>query len=72
MQPISQQPQRLISLPEVMRVTSLKKTSVYALIASGELRPVKLGRRTALVESEVFAWINAKLANRDAIKPRGI
>ena len=57
---------RLIPLPEVSRITSLKKTALYELIAAGELRPIKLGRKTVFAESEVCDWVNSKLASRAA------
>jgi prophage regulatory protein len=57
---------RFIPLPEVTRITSLKKTALYQLIAAGELRPIKLGRKTVFAESEIFAWVNARLASRRA------
>ena len=57
---------RLIALPEVSRITSLQKTALYQLIGAGELRPVKLGRKTVFAESEIFAWVNNRLANRSA------
>ena len=58
---------RLIPLPEVSRITSLKKTSIYQLIASGEFRPVKLGRKTVFSEAEIYEWVESRLANREAI-----
>ncbi len=58
---------RLIPLPEVSRITSLKKTSIYQLIATGELRPVKLGRKTVFSEDEIFAWVASRLAKREAV-----
>lgn len=57
---------RLIPLPEVSRITSLKKTSIYQLIADGELRPVKLGRKTVFSEAEIHAWVESRLAKREA------
>lgn len=57
---------RLILLPEVSRITSNKKTTIYQLVKAGELRPVKLGRKTAFVESEVIEWVNQRLASREA------
>jgi prophage regulatory protein len=52
---------RLIPLIEVTRITSLKKTTLYELIKSGELNPIKLGRKTVFLESEIFAWVDNKL-----------
>jgi len=58
---------RLIPLQEVSRITSLKKTSIYQLIATGELHPVKLGRKTVFSEAEIHDWVEARLANRESI-----
>lgn len=55
---------KLIPLPEVSRITSLKKTKLYQLIAAGELRPIKLGKKTVFLESEIFDWVNTQAANR--------
>lgn len=57
---------RLIAFPEVTRITSLRRTALYQLINAGELRPVKLGRKTVFVESEVFDWVNKCIASRGA------
>jgi len=57
---------RFIPLPEVTRITSLKKTALYQLINSGELRPVKLGRKTVFAEAEINAWVQQRLASREA------
>ena len=53
-------PDRLIELSEVTYVISLKKTKIYELIKTGELRAIKLGRKTVFLESEVIAWVNSK------------
>lgn len=53
---------RLISIPEVSRLTSLQKSAIYDLAKTGELQPVKLGARTTFLESEVREWIDAKVA----------
>lgn len=63
--PIAATP-RLIAIHEVSTITSLRKTALYQLIKAGELRPVKLGRKTVFAESEIFAWVNQRLANRRA------
>jgi excisionase family DNA binding protein len=53
---------RLIDVAEVCRLTSLSVSRVYSLITEGELRRVKLGRKTVFVEAEVEAWIKGKIA----------
>lgn len=55
---------RLIALPEVSAITSLRKTALYQLIKAGELRPVKLGRKTVFAETEIIDWVNKRLASR--------
>ena len=57
-------PPRLIALPEVSAITTLGKTSIYELIAAGELRPVKLGRKTVFAECEIYEWVNNRVASR--------
>jgi predicted DNA-binding transcriptional regulator AlpA len=55
---------RFIDFSELSRITTLKKTALYELIKIGEFRPIKLGRKTVFAESEVAAWVNARLASR--------
>ncbi len=62
----TQQPTRLIALPETSRKTCLGKTKIYALINAGELLPIKLGRKTVFSEQEVDAWIEKQISNRKA------
>lgn len=57
---------RLIAIPEVSTITSLRKTALYELIKAGELRPVKIGRKTLFAESEIYEWVNQRLASREA------
>lgn len=57
-------PNRFIELPETSYITSMKKTKIYELINAGELRVIKLGRKTVFLESEVIAWVNSKAAAR--------
>lgn len=56
---------RFIGLPELSHRTSLKKTALYELVKKGELKPLKLGRKTVFLESEVIAWMDSKLQSRD-------
>jgi predicted DNA-binding transcriptional regulator AlpA len=59
---------RLIDLPEVIRITSIRKSSVYERISSGEFRPIKIGRKTCFCEAEIFAWVNERRAARKSVK----
>ena len=57
---------RFIPFPVLSNITSLGKTALYELIKAGELRPVKLGRKTVFVESEIIEWVNQRISNRGA------
>lgn len=58
---------RFIGFPEITYIISLKKTKIYELINIGELKPIKLGRKTVFLESEIFAWINKKAGERTEV-----
>lgn len=61
--PVNAQPvQRLIDIDEAMRQTSMCRT--FVLTNPGFPKPVKAGRATRFLESEVQAWIAARLAAR--------
>lgn len=56
-------PERFISLKEVERLTSLKKSTLYNMMSNGSFpRGVALTpRRRGWVDSEVQAWIGSRL-----------
>lgn len=56
----------LMRLDQVRARTGLSRSGVYSKIANGEFpRPVALGKRSvAWVESEVSAWVEARIAGR--------
>ncbi len=61
--------ERLIRMPEVERLTGLKKTSIYDLEAKKQFpsrRKVSPTRATVWLESQVLAWIEDIAAGRDA------
>ena len=54
---------RLIKLPEVETLTGKRRSAIYRDPTFP--RPVKLGpRASAWVESEVYAWIESRIAQR--------
>jgi len=57
----------LISSKEVCRRTSLSRASLYRLMAQNAFpKPVALyGIRKAWIESEIDAWISARIASRN-------
>jgi len=58
---------RLIEIPEVTRLTSLRKTSIYEAIKRGEFRPIRLGRKTVFAEAEILAWVSARISSNQGI-----
>lgn len=62
-------PKTLIKLPEVQRRTGHGRAWIYRLIQQKRFPPpVKNGSRSsAWVESEVDAWVEARIAERDQL-----
>lgn len=60
---------RLIDVAEVCHLTSLSVARIYALITEGELRKVKIGRKTVFVEAEVRDFINRKIVASGGTPP---
>lgn len=58
---------KLIKIKEVMRQTSLARSTIYKYISEGAFpQPVKLGvRMVAWIDSEVEDWIRDKVQSRD-------
>ena len=64
---VTSRPQRLLRLAAVTSKIGLGPTKVYELIKAGDfVRPLKAGRASLWVESEVDAWIAARIGERDA------
>lgn len=61
------QSKALIRLPQVQEIIPYSRSAIYALIAAGDFpTPVKLGpRASAWVKSEVEAWAEARIAQRE-------
>ncbi|MBA8883755.1 helix-turn-helix transcriptional regulator [Dokdonella fugitiva] len=58
----------LLRLPDVERMTGIKRSMIYRLEGEGRFpRRVKIGEHaSAWVASEVWAWIATRIAARDA------
>lgn len=55
-------PTTFLRLPEVQRRTGLSRSSIYAAMARGFPRPVKLSERSsAWIESEIDVWIQGRI-----------
>lgn len=54
--------QRLIRLPQVKQMVGLGTTAIYERIKQGSFpKPIKLGRMSMWVESEVQEWIAERI-----------
>jgi prophage regulatory protein len=61
--------QRIIRLPQVRDLVGLGKSAIYGKIKAGDFpKPVKLGRVSGWVESEVQAWINSQIMASRAVE----
>lgn len=60
--------QNLLKLPAVQAKTCKTTSRIYAEMAEGTFpKPIKIGSRAvAWVESEIDAWIESKIADREA------
>lgn len=52
---------RLVGIAAVMQATSLSRASVYRRIEAGELKPIKIGRRTLFSEAHIAHWLKSKV-----------
>jgi prophage regulatory protein len=59
--------ERFIRMPVVLDISGLSKTTIYEYVSRGEFpAPVSLGAKSvAWVESEVVAWMDAKMSARE-------
>lgn len=55
-----------VSVEEAARLTSHSRSGIYEVIASGELKAFKIGRRRLILMTELKAWIErvAKAGSR--------
>ena len=60
---------KFLRLPEVISRIGFRRTAIYQKIAEGTFpAPVKLGpRAVAWLSTEIDAWIDERVAERDAV-----
>lgn len=62
-------PDRLLRFPQVHAKTNVGRTKTYELVNAGEFpAPIKVGAASFWVEREIDAWIEQKIAARDAAR----
>lgn len=58
---------KLLKLPDVQEITGLSRSQIYALIAQQKfVRPVKIARSSRWPLDAVIAWVDERIAERDA------
>lgn len=55
---------------EAAEMLSIKRTRIFALIKSGELRSFKSGKSRLIPTASLTAWVNEQLAEADAERGR--
>lgn len=58
---------KIIKLPDVMEVTALSRSSIYAFINEGTFpKPIPLGARgVGWINDEISEWIDQKIESRE-------
>lgn len=54
---------RVLRIPEFCAAYGVCRSSAYAEIKAGQLKYVKIGRRTAIPVTEADAWLARKISN---------
>jgi prophage regulatory protein len=67
-------PIKVLRLPEVVSRVGLKRASIYLHIAHGTFpKQITLGdRAVGWIESEIDAWLTAKIKNRGNSETQGV
>ena len=55
-------PARFVDVDEAKRQLCLSTASIYNLMNAGDLRKIKLGRKTVFLQSDLDAFIQRKVA----------
>ncbi len=50
---------RLLSVNEALHILGMGRTSFYAKLNAGELKALKIGRRTLVSENEILKFVQA-------------
>lgn len=51
----------IVSIPEAAKILSLGRSTIYALMDTGELTKVKFGRRTCITVDSIISAVEARI-----------
>lgn len=62
---------KILDIDQIMALTGLSHRSIYTAIQKGQFpRQIQLtARRVGWLESEIDAWIDERIADRDGVAP---
>ena len=60
------QQSNLLSIPELQNELRVGRSTVYRVLQSGKIRPIKVGRRTLVHREDVEAYIDSLRKGGDA------
>lgn len=64
---MAEQVEELLGIPRVVKVTGHSKTWIYERVNDGTFpKPIRIGRRTLWVMSEVQAWVRNRISDARA------
>lgn len=64
--------QSLLTFKSVAAATGISRTTMKRMTECGKFpHPVKVGGKIAYVSSEIDAWINDRIAERDEVQTNG-
>lgn len=61
------QPPPFMTIQEFQAWSRLGRTKIYELLASGDLKAIKVGRRTLISSKAAQAWLDAQPAYRPTV-----
>jgi hypothetical protein len=59
------------SVGEVIELLSLGRNAVFSLLSSGELKRIKVGRRTVVTAESIITFVDRKVAENAIAQPYG-
>ena len=66
---VVEQDRLLVRIPEAAQRLGLSRSSVYELIAAGELRVIRYGRAVRVPVGELAAWVERRARAGDDSQP---